>query len=382
MIPQEEQAALPCGSLRRLAMRCWFHLRLFGLCATVGLLVFCQRVGQCTDGNHRRIRSGRGAGARILTLQHKDFHAAPPCSIEVYETVVGTVRDQDGRIRLGRPPCFRLPSRGGMFQKEEARISFHGTDFTEKVWQMVHQGGPSARKALGAAHFVMPRKILIQLLRWVVLDREFAERTWYDTMKRIVCMPTVLEWISAERVGSETCLAAFAVRARTEDWKGWADYSQAFERLAAPGKTGDTQEIVKFVLGDLDVAVYTEVDSRSDAGEAVELKTVSARNKEGFRTSRALNTYFDLLFSSCQRLCLGVINKGRLTEVTEMSLSQLHNLLTEAGDDPHIILGRLAAAMKVIYHTCTAKRAQEQMAGPYELRCQDDVLSLWELGVT
>ncbi|CAE7220677.1 unnamed protein product, partial [Symbiodinium sp. KB8] len=357
----------------------WFYLRLFGLCATVGLLVFCQRVGHCADGDHRRTRSCRRAGARILTLQHKDFHAAPPCSIEEFETVVGTVRDQDGRIRLGRPPTFRLPSHGGILEKEETRISFHGTNFMEKVWQMVHHGGPSARKAIAAAQFVMPRKILIQLLRWVVLDREFTERTWYDTMKHIVCMPTLLDWISAERFGSESCLAASAVRARTEDWNNWADYSQAFERLAAPGKIGDTHEIVKFVLGDLDVAIYTEVDSRSDAGEAVELKTVSPRNLKAFRTSRALNTYFELLFSNCQRLCLGVIDKGRLTEVTEMSLPQLHNLLTEAGDDLDIILGRLAAAMKVIYNTCTAKRSQEQMAGPYELRYRDDVLSLWEL---
>ena len=142
-----------------------------------------------------------------------------------------------------------------------------------------------------------------------------------------------------------------------------------------------TTKLVKFVLGDLDLAIYTEVDSRSDAGEAVELETVSPRNKEAFRTSRALITYFDLLFSNCQRLCLGVVDKGRLTEVTEMSISQLHNLLTEAGDDPNMILGRLAAAMQVIYHACTTKRAQEQMAGPYELRYQDDVLSLWELEV-
>ena len=142
-----------------------------------------------------------------------------------------------------------------------------------------------------------------------------------------------------------------------------------------------TTKLVKFVLGDLDLAIYTEVDSRSDAGEAVELETVSPRNKEAFRTSRALITYFDLLFSNCQRLSLGVVDKCRLTEVTEMSISQLHNLLTEAGDDPNMILGRLAAAMQVIYHACTTKRAQEQMAGPYELRYQDDVLSLWELEV-
>ena len=121
-------------------------------------------------------------------LQHTDFHAAPPCNIEVFETVVRTVRDQDGRIRLGSPPAFRLPSHGGMLEKEETRVSFDGTKFKEKVWQMVHQGGPSARKAVAAAQYVVPRKILMQLLRWVVLDREFAERNWYNKMKSIVCM--------------------------------------------------------------------------------------------------------------------------------------------------------------------------------------------------
>ena len=343
----------------------WSKLALLCFYAAVGLLAFCQH-GSC---KHKEPRSPRRAGARILTLQHKELHDAPACSVDDFHTVVSTVRDEDGHVRLGTPPRFYPPLPGRTLEKEATRSSFNTSRFVDKAGYMVEQGGAKCQQSMASANFLMPRQVLMMLFRWVVLDREFAGRAWYERMKSLVHQPVLLEWTSADKFGSEACLAASADRAvagKTE-WTGWKDYSQAFERLAAPGKSGDHHQIVKLCLRGLEVAVYTEVDAANDVGEPVELKTVSSRNEHTFFAERMLPTYFQLLFSNCKSMCLGVINRGMLMEVKELTLTDMSSLLTEAGDDADLLLGRLAAALMAISETCAAKRRDEGFSGPYRM---------------
>ena len=69
---------------------------------------------------------------------------------------------------LEQPRDYVIPTPRNL-QKEVSRGSFHDAKFTDKAWQMLEVGGPTAT-ALGSIDFLMPRKGLIQMLLWLGSD--------------------------------------------------------------------------------------------------------------------------------------------------------------------------------------------------------------------
>lgn len=154
------------------------------------------------------------------------------------------------------------------------------------------------------------------------------------------------------------------------------DYGASFERLAAPNAAGahaGYYRIVTFPLNTVQVAVYSEVDATTDAGEAIELKTMSPKNVETFAEQGMINVCFQMLSSGCKRLCIGIVDRGSLVEVEGMSLKQM---LDKVGVEPGVLLGRVSAVIAEINSACLRER---DSGSSFELVFNGDSLYLYHV---
>ena len=322
---------------------------------TLGILNF---VDFFHDQHHkrRRSRSSCYAGKRILEVRRQDFHDSSACRVEQYRSVVETVRHQDGRVELGVAPIYKRPVPGSTLDKELSKSPRQQT-FLEKVKPHLELGSSDALAALGSEPLLLPRKLFGQFLLWVACDSEFSGCPWYDKLKNWSNPPILACWHSLDSLGLQ-CLAMFSSHnSFSANWDRWPDYGASFERLAAAGANADYYRIVTFPLGTVQVAVYSEVDATTDAGEAIELKTMSPKRFETFAEQRMINVCFQMLSSGCKNLCIGIVDRtGNLVEVEEMSLKQMSDSLARVGVEPAVLLGRVSAAIAEISSACLRER--------------------------
>lgn len=342
--------------------------------ATLGILNF---VDFFYDQHHKRQRSRSSCYARkrILELQRQDFHDSSACRVEQYRPVVETVRHEDGRVELGVAPTYKRPVPGSTLDKELTKSPRQET-FLKKVMPHLKLGSSHALAALGSEPLLLPGRIFGQFLLWVACSSEFSRCPWHYKLKNKSNPPILACWHSLDNLGLQ-CLAMFSSHdSFRANWDHWRDYGASFERLAAPNAAGANAgyyRIVTFPLSTVQVAVYSEVNAKTDAGEAIELKTMSPKNVETFAEQGMINVCFQMLSSGCKSLCIGIVDRGSLVEVEEMSLKQM---LDKVGVEPGVLLGRVSAVIAEINSACLRER---DSGSSFELVFNGDSLYLYHV---